>query len=264
MGAVAFGVLDLWRAGRAASPGKPVSRILPAMVLGGFALGFAVWAGGLQLMLAKGRHLPGQRTFSGNETSAIATLRNISSAQALSRDKALIDVDKDGTGEVGTFLELTGSAGVRKSPDWSTKDSALSPPLLSLAMSNVDSDGIVTKSGYCYRIYLPDTAPRAGFVHETGPAASAGFSGGTGKVHTDLAETTWCAYAWPVDQGFSGNRVFFVDQSGDVMESSNEVAEWSGKERAPPGNSAFLGKGITGSLAIGTCGQDGDVWKVVN
>lgn len=211
---------------------------------------------------------------SSNETAAIATLWNLCVCQAMMQTTGKIDCDADGIGEYGTFLELTGSVGVRKAfypgdggpagTDFVTKGTPVNPAIVSASLANVDADGIVTKSGYCFRIYLPDTAGVSGCVHETGPAAQVGLAGGTGKVGVDLCEVVWCAYAWPVERGVSGNRAFFVNQSADVLQSANDVAEWSGPQKAPPGNSAFRADGITGMIAVGTAGRDGDVWKVTN
>ena len=83
------------------------------------------------------------------------------------------------------------------------------------------------------------------------------------RVHVDLAETTWCAYAWPEKIGETGRRAFFVNQTGDVMHSANEHAKWEG-DRIPPGNAAFVGDGCTSEQAVGTRGRDGEVWKVAN
>ena len=46
---------------------------------------------------------------SANETAAIATLRNITSAQAQFQQSGKADFDDDGTGEYGGFLELSGA-----------------------------------------------------------------------------------------------------------------------------------------------------------
>ena len=134
---------------------------------------------------------------------------------------------------------------------------------MSKSLSAVGADGVVHKGGYCFRIFLPDSASPAGFVGEVGPADKVALAGGTGKIGVDLAETTWCAYAWPEKLGESGNRTFFVSQAGDVMQSANEVAKWSG-DKGPPGKAAFRGSGITAMIAVGTAGRDGDVWKVTN
>jgi hypothetical protein len=204
-----------------------------------------------------------------NEVVAIATLRNLASCQAQIQTSGKIDCDADGIGEYGTFLELTGSVGVRQAlvpgdiagSDFSTQGTAVNPPILSPALANVDPNGIVTRKGYCFRIFLPDTTPRPyGCTYETGPAERVGLAGGTGKVGVDMSEMTWCAYAWPVRRGGTGNRVFFVSQMGDVLQSSNEVAKWEGAERAPDWKSALVGPGLIAPAAEGTKGNDGDLW----
>ncbi|MHC4338857.1 MAG: prepilin-type N-terminal cleavage/methylation domain-containing protein [Planctomycetota bacterium] len=48
-----------------------------------------------------------------NETTAIATLRELVSAQAMFQSRVLADTDLDGTGEFGTLSELSGGVGVR-------------------------------------------------------------------------------------------------------------------------------------------------------
>lgn len=209
---------------------------------------------------------------SSNETSAIATLRNLVSAQATLGVSSRIDADGDGKGEYGTFLEMSGVVGVRKgfnpgtpaSSDFSAKGSAMSPAPLSASFASVDPVGFASKSGFAYMIFLPDSTATAGFVHETGPAASAGFGGGSGKVGVDLSETNWCAYAQPMQFGSTGNRRFFTNQKGDLLQSTNDRFKYSGVNTAINGNSAFTGSGITAAAAIGTQGQDGDTWKIAN
>jgi prepilin-type N-terminal cleavage/methylation domain-containing protein len=211
---------------------------------------------------------------SANETAAIATLRNLVSCQAQAQTSGKIDCDNDGIGEYGCFLELTGTVGVRKGPvagtppscTWAVKGTVVNPPILSAALANVDLLGFVTKSGYAFMIFLPDGAASAGFAHETttGPGgAGADFNTAVG---CDLAETTWCAYAQPVIRGNTGNRAFFCNQAGDVMQSPNDKAgaEHQGVAAAVVGNSAFTGAGITSQIAVGKAGNDGNDWKVTN
>ena len=203
-----------------------------------------------------------------NEITAIATLRNLASCQAQVQTSGRIDCDRDGIGEYGTLLEMTGSVAVRSGfadgkGDFSKQGTKIEPPIVSPRLAGVDAAGVVRKNGYCYRIYLPDSATPSRFVHETGPADSVGLAGGTAHVQVDLAETTWCAYAWPEKIGDTGRRAFFMNQAGDVMQSANDHAKWEG-ERIPPGNSAFMGDGCTSAQAVGTRGRDGDVWKVTN
>jgi prepilin-type N-terminal cleavage/methylation domain-containing protein len=206
---------------------------------------------------------------SANETAAIATLRNLASCQAQIQTSGKIDCDNDGIGEYGTFLEMTGTVGVRKgftagapaTSDFSAQGTQVNPPILSPALANVSANGFVTKSGYAFMMFLPDSATPAMFTHEK---AGPGLMDGTAKIGVDLAETNWCAYAQPVARTNSGNRRFFVNQAGDVMQSANEIAKMQGVTTTINGNSAFKGTGITGQTAVGTKGNDGDVWKVTN
>ncbi|NUN52372.1 MAG: hypothetical protein HUU06_06245 [Planctomycetaceae bacterium] len=209
---------------------------------------------------------------SANETAAIATLRSIVSSQAQVSTVGKIDADGDGRGEFGTFLELTGTVGVRRgytpgtpaSSDFSVQGPPLNPAVLSSVLARIDANGYVTKAGYAFILFLPDAAVPAGFVHETGPSTTPGLTGGTGSVGVDLSEDYWCVYAHPVMLGNSGNRRFFATQRGDLLQSPNDVAKFQGTTAVPPGNSAYRGTGISSSLAVGTVGNDGDVWKATN
>ena len=186
---------------------------------------------------------------SSNETAAIATLRNIISAQAQFQQGARCDTDNDGTGEYGGFFELSAGGLGRL-----TK--ILNPPVLSGAFRILNSAGEVSRSGYFFHMYLPDNTGNG--VAE--PAA--GYSGSTG-INADLAETTWCAYAWPVNYGQSGNRTFFTNQAGDVI--NTEFATYSGTTKGPGPDAAFQASGaITGAVAIGVAGADTNIWKQVN
>src|SRR5438093_13131768 len=51
---------------------------------------------------------------STNETAAIATVRNVISAQAQFQQSARADTDNDGTGEYGGFVELAGGGAGRR------------------------------------------------------------------------------------------------------------------------------------------------------
>jgi len=219
------------------------------------------------LLRLAGKALPGivpRGLFRGccgctNDTAAIATLRNLASCQAQVQSGSRIDVDGDGIGEYGTFAELTGTAGVRTSADASTRGARMSPPVLSPALANVDANGIVTKSGYCFRIHLPVKGGAAG--HEKRPADPF-----TSAVDTDRAEVRWCAYAWPVAKGNSGTRAFYVDETGNVYQCANDRAGYSGLTRGPAFDAAFApgGKPGWGAPIAGATGSDGEVWKATN
>ena len=187
---------------------------------------------------------------SANETAAIATLRNIISSQAQFQQGAKADTDNDGTGEYGGFVELSGGGAGRMA-------GVLSPPVLSGAFRVLNAAGEVSRSGYFFRIYLPGAAGVGVGEPQTGYTAA--------MINSDLVETTWCAYAWPVNYGQSGNRTFFTNQGGDVV--ATEFATFTGTGAGPQSDAAFkpadAGK-ITGAVAIGVAGVQGGVWKQVN
>jgi hypothetical protein len=176
-----------------------------------------------------------------NETAAIATLRNITSAQAQFQATARADVNQNGVGEYGFFGELSGAVAVRGGRK-------LVPPVLSSVFKKHDK-GVVTRAGYHFRIYLCDAEGKP-----------VGEEHGTDGVDAKLAEVTWCAYAWPVEYGVTGKRTFFVNQWGDVL--SVDHKGYSGKS-APAAGAAFK-KGaenrITAGAALNATGDDGHRW----
>ena len=190
---------------------------------------------------------------SANETAAIATLRNIISAQAQFQQSGKIDEDNDGTGEYGGFNDLSGDPMLRVA-----MTPTLVPPVLSGAFRVLNMNGEVSRSGYFFRVFLPTAANGAATAEATG-----GFPATT--TVPDLAETTWCAYAHPVNYNQSGNRTFFTNQAGDV--TATEAAAYSGSGTGPAAHAAFIGGAmniILGNVAIGVAGGDGNVWKQVN
>jgi prepilin-type N-terminal cleavage/methylation domain-containing protein len=187
-----------------------------------------------------------------NETAAIATLRNISSAQAQFQATSKADGDNDGTGEFGAFVELSGESNVRGDTDVGK----LNPPVLSGAFRNPTDEGFVSRSGYYFKILLPATDGTGELADADGYAWS--------DIDDDLAETTWVCYAWPVNYGNSGNRTFMVNQTGDVV--ATEDSDYTGKG-GPSCDAAFIDpadSSITGLTAVGTEGGDGNVWRQVN
>ncbi len=188
-----------------------------------------------------------------NESAAIATLKNISSAQAQCQASGVIDANKNGAGEYGMFAELSGRDGVRGT------DQKISPPVLSTAFSRVQG-GVVVRSGYCFRMFLPDQAAVAVAEHADGGADAA-------AVDPAQAETMWCCYAWPVEPGVSGQRAFFINQSGDVLAMPNQDNGYGGVDKGPAASSAFQAKStghMNAAVAANAAGRDGAQWRVVN
>lgn len=185
-----------------------------------------------------------------NESAAIATLRNVVSAQAQVQAQAAIDVDADGIGEHGFFAEMAGSVALRGA------GIILTPPVLSGALGIVNASN-VQKAGYLFTLYLPAALGA--------PVREAAAGGDPGGLNDDLAENTWCCYAWPVNRQNTGNRAFMVNQSGDLLQTNNAVLNYSGAAAPPAGDAAFTAAGdITSNLAIGAVGQDGNTWVSVN
>jgi len=200
-----------------------------------------------------------------NETAAISTLRNISSSQAQFQASSKADVDLDGAGEFGMFRELSGGIGVRTTTGGAA-GSKLNPPVLSGAFRTLNGTGEVSRSGYIYKIFLPGAAGIG--VPEGATTATATTTDGTALV-SDLCETTWCAYASPANYSTSGNRTFFVNQTGDITSNDNPLYSGPGNFTAANAGNAFENTGgaatlITGQVAVGTPGRDSLRWKQVN
>ena len=154
-----------------------------------------------------------------NESAAIATLKNISSAQSQCQASGVIDTNANGQGEYGYFGELAGRVGVRDNTG-NASTSLISPPVLSSAFGNIANDTATTtvsRSGYNFQMFLPDSAA-AGLAEGTG----GGVTGGTAP-DASQAEVLWCCYAWPNVRGNSGNRTFFINQAGDVLATNANV-----------------------------------------
>ena len=173
-----------------------------------------------------------QATSCSNETSALATLHNVYSAQLLFRDRALVDGDRDGKGEFGFFSELSGARFMRGTTE------TLTPPVLSTAFRYLDDDGVVHRSGYCFRIFLPGHGGRYTAEVGQGPpplAVTPTVSDPSGcpccvrppaaktpvvldhPLDPDAAERKWYCYAWPEQYGLTGWRTFFMNQDGLIM-----------------------------------------------
>jgi len=184
-----------------------------------------------------------------NETAAIATLRNVISAQAQFQSTARADENNNGVGEYGTFGEMSGGVGVRGG-------AVINPAVLSTAFRVVSADGEVTRSGYIFAMYLPGANGEG--------LKEIGDGGAPAGVDPDIAETTWAAYAWPANYGNTGNRTFFVSAGGDIVAADDSDYTGPGAGTAPHilPNAAFIGSGntITGQVATNTVGRDGNRW----
>ena len=198
-----------------------------------------------------------------NETSAIASMRSISSAQAQFQASAYADVDNDGAGEFGMFTELSGAASVRVLADGTNVGGKpLNPPVLPGAFRTLNGNAEVSRSGYLFKMFVAG-AGGAGVGESPGPGDTL-----AADADPDLSETTWCCYAWPATYGNTGSRTFFVSQTGDITAKDDGMESGTGAvSDSHPGIAFTMGGGvttITGLVAVGTLGRDGYVWKQAN
>lgn len=201
---------------------------------------------------------------SANETAAIATLRNVASAQAQFQGRAHNDNDSDGEGEYGYFTELSGFTPPRVGG--APAAAAINPPALSGVFQNVQDDGggegIVTKSGYIFKMFLPGDA---GVPQAEAPTAGGAGGGPLAAPNDNIAEGVWVCYAWPAVKDSTGTRAFVVNQSGDVLMTDNTVQEYSGTTTPALGGAAFsAADDIRVPLSINGVpnpAQDGGVWR---
>jgi len=200
-----------------------------------------------------------------NEAAAIATLRNTIAAQSQIQAQSAIDIDQDGVGEFGFFAEMAGSVDLRGAP----AGTVLNPPCLSGALGIVDANGFVNKAGYYFQMYIAGAAvaPVAENAGGGDPGALAAAAPGV----VDNAETFWSCYAWPVSRGNSGNRVFMTNQSGDILQSSNQIAaqQYTGIAAGPAPLAAYFNVNGDMSDSLSIAGNpgvstDGGVWTVNN
>jgi prepilin-type N-terminal cleavage/methylation domain-containing protein len=211
---------------------------------------------------------------SANEAAAISTLRSITSAQAQLQSSAAIDTDADGAGEYGYFGELSGQDPLRISNAGVPAAGAagvdnLNPAILSSAFGNVApfpaGQGAVQRQGYIFKMWLPN-ATAGGLVpgiaeDATGGKAAAPFP------NSNNGELLWACYAWPADYNKTGNRAFFTNQEGDLLQCLNRSATpYDGLVLTPGYDEAYTVLTDMGSaLRIGTAGGNNNtIWVPVN
>ena len=191
-----------------------------------------------------------------NESAAIATLKNISSGQSQCQASGVVDANSNGQGEYGFFGELSGRTLVRGSTQ------TIVPPVLSAAFGNVAATR-VSRSGYIFQMFLPD--PEGAGIAED---ATGGDISNDNGVDPGQSEVLWCCYAWPATAGNSGNRTFFINQTGDVLSTNGAGTKYSNSvPTVPTYEVAFSGAVGTTSMGVrvaaNTLGKDGNTWVVV-
>ena len=101
----------------------------------------------------------------------------------------------------------------------------------------------------------------------TGTGFATGLTGGFagGFPDSNNGEVMWGCYAWPLQAGSSGNRVFFINQEGDLLQFANRQGLYNGAALAPPFDAVYSVAGDVGSpLGInGVAANNAQVWTVV-
>ena len=186
-----------------------------------------------------------------NETATVATLRTITTAQSQFQRAGYADENNDGVGEYATFGELGAAVVVRGTTRYSSS-------ILSGSLADVGATGEAGRSGYVYRMYLP----QAGGV---GLQELAGGGITPGVLDPVLASVSWCAYSYPENYGATGHRTFFVNQQCELTGTIDPRYHTKGCPDVQAGAALRVGDilHITGSISVGTRGADGNLWKAV-
>jgi prepilin-type N-terminal cleavage/methylation domain-containing protein len=201
----------------------------------------------------------------GNETAAIAALRTTNTQQEIFRGQAIVDQDADGQGEFGLFGEMSGMIVPRRRG----ATTPISPRLLDSTFT-ADVNGYVAKNGYYFQIFLASDAAGAGGNDAAlgGDATTAGatLDPAAAPEAINLQELTWCAYAWPIDHGRTGNRCFFINEEGVLYQTQAETLTYDGTTSVPDVAAAYSGVAFQSDVAVGAAAtaNDGNVWTVVN
>jgi prepilin-type N-terminal cleavage/methylation domain-containing protein len=193
-----------------------------------------------------------------NEQAAVGSLKAVANAQQTFQTKRYVDQDLDGTGEYGFLQELTGVAGNVRNDGGTEAGGPIIGEILAQALGTLDVNGIASKGGYLFHMYLPtdDTVAGGDAVAEP-QVLPAGVA-----ANSDAQEARWCCYAWPVNRGNTGDRAFVINHQGNVYETDNKVQLYSSAAVAPTANAAFVPGtlNVNGALAAGAAGVDGGIW----
>jgi hypothetical protein len=169
-----------------------------------------------------------------NEKNAILMLKKIDRAEIEFWLEAIVDQDRDGAGEHGFLEEL---AGLVKCRDADNEPNgpifSNSPHVLPKELGMTDTflgegeQDVSEVSGYCFQVFLP-----------TGDGDDA-TSRRTDRVNIRAAWDFFIAYAWPIEAGVTGNRVFVIHPPGEPHFWANSDKTYSGRMNGPAWDAAL-------------------------
>jgi prepilin-type N-terminal cleavage/methylation domain-containing protein len=162
-----------------------------------------------------------------NETSAIGSLRALSSGQELFRTNTCVDLDGDSIGEYAYLEELTGNGNYRTDNTGGTGGVNCVPsPFVTTTLGLMNANSESTKSGYHFIVYLPSGLNSGAFTYPNG-------------VNVNLAEENYIIYAFPEKHGKSGVRVFTISPLVIPYAWPNATQTYVGTGNPPPFNAAM-------------------------
>ncbi len=183
-----------------------------------------------------------------NETSAIGTLKAISAGQEQFRTAACVDANRNGIGEYGFLVEMSGNQNCRIS----AINVANSPYIPGIFNADVSA-----KSGYQFATFLCNADNGGGGTNVYGAAV------GTTNAQAAINEENYICYGWPITAGRTGNRVFAISPQGTVMQNPNSGAAPVTGTTNPPTWSAAIATAANWStgtfVTAGQTGQDADL-----
>jgi hypothetical protein len=236
-------------------------------------VGLVVGAGALALLASATIPTSVPDRIAINEAAAIDALRSIVAAQVEFKAAVDIDTNCDGVGEYGYFAELGGTRPMRFGCNpWegcacvpqagNPSYDILAPGLLRRSLGRIDHR-CVSQHGYLFQMWLPEYEVLG---HVTAVREDL-YGGKLAAPFPDpvMGAQMWCCYAWPISYGETGDRAFFVNQRGEVLEYSNRCASpLSGRSDGavrPWFDEAYSVPGDMGSPPrIGIPNANGSVW----
>jgi prepilin-type N-terminal cleavage/methylation domain-containing protein len=188
---------------------------------------------------------------SANETATVSTLRSITTAQAQFQRAGYADENNDGIGEYGVLAELGARVFVRGTTRYAVAN-------MSASLADVGPTGESSRSGYVYRVYLPQAAG-VGLQELPGGGMTAG------ALDANISCVNWCIYAYPEHYAGSGHRTFFANERCELTTTNDPRYQITGCPDVQAGAALNVGDitHITGQIAVGTRGADGNLWKPV-
>ena len=175
-----------------------------------------------------------------NESSALGSLKAMSTGQEQFKNAVAIDANTNGQGEYGLLQELGGVVACRSSGTTFTA----SPFIPAVLGQNITASGeFSSKAGYNFLCYVA-----------SGTAAASDDPTVIIADNTSItaSEQSFVAYGWPQTHGRTGVRCFSIDSQGQPMALPQPTAVYQGAT-VPPWSAAL-------NAADWSCGFGGSGW----